>query len=199
MSILGSVKGREYVSLGKSVQSDRRGGRLSFAFGRLLGRRRAFWFVTGGIVVYVLLVGSDAAVVRAGVMAVLLLTARYLGRLSTAYVSLFAAAAFLTIVNPFLLWDVGFQLSFAASLGLILFALPMQRCGQDVVGRGYPWQTARSVGLYLRGASLGPPREVKPGTPRTHWRQQVSPCSQRENFAQPRSVQGQSWQGWIGQ
>jgi competence protein ComEC len=91
------------------------------AFGRLLGKRRAYWFTVAGIVLYVLLVGADAAVVRAGVMGGLYVTALHLGRRATAYVSLFASAILLTFVNPLALWDVGFQLSFAATLGLILF------------------------------------------------------------------------------
>jgi competence protein ComEC len=99
---------------------------FTLAFGRILGKRRAYWLTIAGIILYVLLVGADAAVVRAGLMGALFVTALYLGRRSTAYVSLFASALFLTLINPFALWDVGFQLSFAATLGLILFAPSME-------------------------------------------------------------------------
>ena len=97
---------------------------FALAFGRLLGPRRAYWLIIAGITLYVLLVGADAAVVRAGLMGGLFVTAIALGRRSTAYVSLFATVLILTLINPMALWDVGFQLSFAATLGLILFAPP---------------------------------------------------------------------------
>ena len=90
---------------------------FALTFGLILGKRRAFWFTIAGITLYVLLVGGDAAVVRAGLMGGLFVTAIYLGRRSTAYVSLFASALVLTLVNPQALWDVGFQLRFAAASG----------------------------------------------------------------------------------
>ena len=55
----------------------------------------------------------------------LTLLARQLGRQTHGMASLAAAAIAMTIVNPLILWDVGFQLSFAATLGLILYADPL--------------------------------------------------------------------------
>lgn len=99
---------------------------FSRSFGRLFGKRRAYWFTMIGLVLYVMLVGADPVVTRAGVMAGLFVTARHLGRQSTAYVSLLASAMLLTLINPLTLWNVGFQLSFAATLGLILFTPPIE-------------------------------------------------------------------------
>lgn len=100
---------------------------FSQAFGRILGKRRAYAFTVTGIALYVLLVGADAAVVRAGLMGVLWVTALRLGRTATAHVSLLASAWLLTLIWPLSLWDVGFQLSFAATLSLILFVPPLER------------------------------------------------------------------------
>ena len=99
---------------------------LARVLGRTLGKRRAYWLTLVAILAYVLLVGGDAPVVRAGVMAGLYLTARHLGRSPTAYVSLFAAGVLLTAIHPMSLWDVSFQLTFAASLGLVLLTEPME-------------------------------------------------------------------------
>jgi competence protein ComEC len=52
----------------------------------------------------------------------LALTARHLGRQTHGLASLSAAAIIMTLINPRTLWDVGFQLSFFATLGLILYA-----------------------------------------------------------------------------
>jgi competence protein ComEC len=88
---------------------------------RLLGRRRALWPTLVGIGAYALLVGGDMAVLRAALMGGLFVTATAIGRRSTAIVSLAAACWAITLVNPLTLWDVGFQLSSAATAGLILF------------------------------------------------------------------------------
>ena len=99
---------------------------FALSFGQLLGKRRAYWLTLAGIALYVLLVGADAAVVRAGLMGGLYVTARHLGRLATAHVSLAASAVMLTFIEPLALWDAGFQLSFAATLSLILFSPPLE-------------------------------------------------------------------------
>lgn len=101
----------------------------SRAFGRIAGKRWAYWLTIVGIALYVSLVGADAAVVRAGVMGGLWATALYLGRQATAYVSLCASALILTAIHPLSFWDPGFQLSFAATLGLILFAPSFEQAG----------------------------------------------------------------------
>lgn len=89
---------------------------------RLLGRRRAIWPTLLGIGCYALLVGGDAAVLRASLMGGLYVIATTLARRSTALVSLAVACWVMTLLNPLTLWDVGFQLSSAATAGLILFA-----------------------------------------------------------------------------
>jgi competence protein ComEC len=89
---------------------------------RIVGGRRAIWFTVAGIAGYALLVGGDAAVMRAGVMGSLAVVAAGMNRRSTALVSLGAACALMTLLNPLALWDVGLQLSSAATAGLILVA-----------------------------------------------------------------------------
>jgi competence protein ComEC len=118
---------------------------FSLTLGRLFGKRRAYWFTIAGITVYVLLVGADAAVVRAGVMGGLLVTAVYLGRRATAHVSLLASAMVLTAINPLALWDAGFQLSFAATLGIILFAPDIEQLFEMGLGWLVPQQRAHQI------------------------------------------------------
>lgn len=101
-------------------------GVLMKGLGRLLGKRRAVWPTAIGIAFYVLLAGADTAAVRAGIMGILYVFANYLGRQNTAYVSLCASALFMTAWNPLTLWDIGFQLSFATTLGMILFTPSIQ-------------------------------------------------------------------------
>ena len=71
---------------------------------RLLGQRRAVWPTLAGIACYALLVGGDAAVVRAAVMGSLVVVATALNRRSAALVSLTLACALMTVLNPLALW-----------------------------------------------------------------------------------------------
>lgn len=91
-------------------------------FGKLLGKRRGAWAAGIGIGIYTLLVGADAAVVRAAIMGILALVALQTGRQSFALNALAFSAALMALINPLVLWDVGFQLSFAATLGIVLYA-----------------------------------------------------------------------------
>jgi len=93
---------------------------------RLIGKQKATPFVLAGIAMYTILVGADAAVVRAAIMGGLYVLALHYGRQSHALTALIAAASVMTLSDPRTLWDVGFQLSFAATLGLILLVPPMQ-------------------------------------------------------------------------
>jgi competence protein ComEC len=96
-----------------------------------LARRTAVLVAVVGIFIYTILVGAEASVVRAAVMGSLFLfTSRWLGRPNFPYASLFFAALVMTLLNPMTLWDVGFQLSFAATLGLMLYADPFTQWTQ---------------------------------------------------------------------
>lgn len=75
------------------------------------------------IVVFTLFVGASAAVVRASVMGVIALLALQFGRKTVILLALLSSAVWMCFFNPYILmFDVGFQLSFSATLGLVLFA-----------------------------------------------------------------------------
>jgi competence protein ComEC len=94
---------------------------------QLVGKRYAPPLAMAGILVYTLLVGADAAVSRAAVMGIVWVLAIWLGRPALALNSLIFSSFVLTLINPLILWDVGFQLSFMATLGLILLVPPLER------------------------------------------------------------------------
>lgn len=96
-------------------------GVLTLLMARTVGPRRGAWLAIGGIALYALLVGAEPAVLRAAVMGALYVMARALGRQTMAVNSLAVATFLLTALNPFTLWDVGFQLSALATIALILF------------------------------------------------------------------------------
>lgn len=59
--------------------------------------------------------------------ALFIVALQFLGRPTFLPATLFAAALFMTMANPLALWDAGFQLSFMAVLGLILYVGPWSR------------------------------------------------------------------------
>jgi len=100
-------------------------GMMMAAASRLLGRRRAFLPVLSAIALYALLTGANPPVVRAAIMAGLALTAAQLGRQSSGVVALALSGAVMVGLNPRILWDVSFQLSFLAMAGLICAYPPL--------------------------------------------------------------------------
>ncbi len=74
------------------------------------------------ILFYSVLVGGNAAVVRAAIMGMLSVFGAYFGRENRALNTLTFSAAVFVGWNPLILWDLGFQLSVGATLGLVLFA-----------------------------------------------------------------------------
>ncbi|NBS41934.1 ComEC/Rec2 family competence protein, partial [bacterium] len=84
-----------------------------------LGRRRGAYLTAGLLVAYVCVAGATAAVVRAGIMGLLVLVGFVIRRKpSVLNVTLLALAAML-LWNPLLLADVGFQLSFVATAAML--------------------------------------------------------------------------------
>ncbi|MFW6082806.1 MAG: ComEC/Rec2 family competence protein, partial [Chloroflexota bacterium] len=113
--------------------------------GRVLHRRWALLTAMVAVAVYTLLVGASPAVVRAAAMGVLYLFGRYVGRKSHAPVSLAAAALLMTAWNPYSLWDLGLQLSFAATAGLVIYTRPLEAWGERVMRRFVPAERTRQV------------------------------------------------------
>lgn len=92
---------------------------------------KRFAALAAGVVIgaFVLMAGAGAASVRAGIMAGLSLLARATGRTYAVIRALLAAAVLMLLLNPLLLaYDPGFQLSFVATLGLILGAPLIASC-----------------------------------------------------------------------
>ncbi len=85
-----------------------------------LWRGQAFYFAIILLVLFIIMVGAPASAIRAGIMGGLLLLAQKIGRLRTGGRAITIAATFMLVQNPLLLKaDVGFQLSFLATLGII--------------------------------------------------------------------------------
>ncbi len=102
-------------------------GALTIIATRLVGRAPASLIAIAGVWLYTLLVGAPPSALRAATMASVALIASGLGRQPDAIVGLLLAAAVLLGWDPGLAHDVGFQLSVAATAGLILLSPSIER------------------------------------------------------------------------
>lgn len=74
------------------------------------------------VVFFVILTGGEPSVLRAGVMAILVLAGGWLGRRGSSWPILGASVVVLLLLDPFLARSVGFQLSVGATAGIVTFS-----------------------------------------------------------------------------
>jgi len=92
-------------------------------FNWFLSRRLTFILTTLVIFGFVLMAGAEASVVRAAIMGFIALLAKQIGRIHSVRNAIVLAAFFMILINPKVLYfDVGFQLSFLALLGIVYLA-----------------------------------------------------------------------------
>jgi competence protein ComEC len=90
--------------------------------------RARLLFGLAAIFMFACLVGFSATVVRACIMAALALVAKITGRTYAVVRALMVTAVVMLALNPYLLvYDAGFQLSFVATLGLILLSSHVEK------------------------------------------------------------------------
>lgn len=87
-----------------------------------LGNRLSCILTAAAILLYMALVGFTPSVVRAGVMLILHLIAQLVSRRADSLTSLAVAGLVICLPNPLAVSDVSFQLSFTATLGIVLLS-----------------------------------------------------------------------------
>lgn len=126
-------------------------GLIYWILSKLLGwmGRKAFgrWFrgtlVLASLWMFAGLAGGSPSIVRAAIMFSVFTVADSLGRPSEPLNSLGLAALVLLVFEPPMLWQLGFQLSFMAVLGIILFYKPLARV----------WSPGTFIGHHLWSAT----------------------------------------------
>jgi competence protein ComEC len=95
-------------------------GAVFFLLIRLFTRETATIMLLIILPVYIVLTGSSPSVIRACLTAMLFLAANYRKMTLLPLDTLSIAFLLMLITDPYMLWDVGFQLSFAVTFALIL-------------------------------------------------------------------------------
>jgi competence protein ComEC len=81
--------------------------------------------IISGLWLFSLLAGGQPSVLRSAVMFTCIVLAQSFSRKTSIYNTLALSAFILLCINPFWLWDVGFQLSYAAVLSIVIFMKPI--------------------------------------------------------------------------
>jgi len=92
--------------------------KITFPLGRKLSSIISILMITG----FIFFVGPSPTIIRAGIMGVLTMTAVYFGRQPFSLLSLFVAGAVMILMDPKVISNLSFQLSFLATLGILIFA-----------------------------------------------------------------------------
>ncbi len=95
------------------------GGFISSLFAFFLNRRIALGISVLGIMFYAVLAGLEASIIRASIMGMLVFSAQIMGRQTLAVNGLLLAGFAMLFISPSLISDIGFQLSFTATLGIL--------------------------------------------------------------------------------
>jgi competence protein ComEC len=115
-------------------------------------RARLVWLL-GLIVVYVCLTGAGPSIQRAGVMGALSVLATLGGRRTSRLYTLAIAAIVTLAIDPGIAADIGWQLSFAAVLGILLLAAPIASSFEALLGTYGPLGSILAEGAAMTVAA----------------------------------------------
>ena len=95
----------------------------SIFFSSIFSVATSFYFNILTVILFVIMTGAEASVVRAAIMGVIVVLSQRMERLSNPRNAIVVAALIMALFNPrVLVFDIGFQLSFAALIGIIYLA-----------------------------------------------------------------------------
>ena len=102
---------------------------LNLIFQPFLRKKNIRWLhpflVITSLWLFSLITGGAASIIRAAVMFTFVKLGKSINRNASIYNILLSSAFCLLCYNPFWLWDVGFQLSYAAVLSIVIFYKPI--------------------------------------------------------------------------
>ena len=92
-----------------------------FAFEKIFGRNVSNFLTILFIVLFSMLSGMSASVVRAAIMAIVIILSEFLIQKPNTYASISFSALLILLYNPITIYDVGFVLSFSGTIGIVIF------------------------------------------------------------------------------
>ncbi len=104
---------------------------------REIAKKYAFMITVIVMMVFTVLTGAEASIMRAGIFAFIILLAEQLQHYVGGFRPLILCATVLILINPLYIgYDIGFQLSFLAVIGLIVYGQVWKRYGEGLPSLG---------------------------------------------------------------
>jgi competence protein ComEC len=102
---------------------------LALLLNPLKNRRKVQWLrpvlIITGLWLFSILAGAQPSILRSAIMFTCIVLGESLSKRTSIYNTMAVSAFILLCINPYWLWDVGFQLSYAAVLSIIIFIRPI--------------------------------------------------------------------------
>ena len=102
---------------------------LALFFKPLKKKRKTKWLspvlIITGLWLFSFLAGAQPSILRSALMFTCIVVGESLSKKTSIYNTMAVSAFMLLCINPFWLWDVGFQLSYTAVLSIIIFMRPV--------------------------------------------------------------------------
>lgn len=122
---------------------------ITLLFRRRLGRKWGSVLAISVLALYTIFVGDNPAVTRAFAMSSIAILGTIIARRGNLLNGLGLSVTLLVLFNPQLPWDIGFQYSVMATLGLSLYATPMQTWVEEKLQTRFNEDYAKSLATFL--------------------------------------------------
>lgn len=94
---------------------------ISLMLGKVFGKRKTYTISVFVIIFYLFMIGFSASIVRASIMGIMILISKIFYFKNDFYTSISFSLLILLIINPFIILNIGLQLSYAGTIGIVLF------------------------------------------------------------------------------
>lgn len=90
-------------------------------FKNILGKRKTYFLSIFIILFYILITGFSASIFRAAIMGIMMLVSKIIYKKNDVWTSIGMSLIILLLYNPYLVLDLGLQLSYGGTIGIILY------------------------------------------------------------------------------
>ena len=95
---------------------------VQFLFNKVIGKKNTYFVSIIFLIIFMLVSGASSSVIRATIMAILTIVANIFYLKSDTISNISLSALILMIINPLIIYDVGFVLSFGGTIGIVLLS-----------------------------------------------------------------------------
>ena len=93
----------------------------SIVFKNMIGKKKTYFLSIFTILFYILITGFSASIYRAAIMGIVMLVSKIIYRKNDVWTSIGTSLIILLIYNPYLIFDLGLQLSYGGTIGIVLY------------------------------------------------------------------------------